>query len=130
MFSRIGPRFTSSSSSFSLFSSVPISRTANPGRWKCVQRRGYGAGWGPRPQYKRFNQAQHQRGGWLLRWAAKPTFFRDVAVISAGAGGFFIWNLEEVPVCIEYLSCFQKKPLFEDSLLVFGGSLADETVVG
>ncbi|KAF1961694.1 hypothetical protein CC80DRAFT_488138 [Byssothecium circinans] len=35
---------------------------------------------------------------YLMRWAAKPTFYRDVGVISAGAGGFYLYNLEEVPV--------------------------------
>ncbi|KAF2634094.1 hypothetical protein P280DRAFT_335547 [Massarina eburnea CBS 473.64] len=45
------------------------------------------------------------RAGWrnfalagLTQWAAKPTFYRDVGVITAGAGGFYLYNLEEVPV--------------------------------
>jgi hypothetical protein len=34
-----------------------------------------------------------------MRWAARPTFYRDVGLISLGAGGFYVFNLEEVPVC-------------------------------
>ncbi|PSN74112.1 hypothetical protein BS50DRAFT_642291 [Corynespora cassiicola Philippines] len=49
---------------------------------------------GQRPQYKRFQGAQN----FLFRWAAKPTFYRDVGIITAGAAGVFVWNLEEVPI--------------------------------
>jgi hypothetical protein len=33
-----------------------------------------------------------------MRWAARPTFYRDVGLISLGGGGFYLYNLEEVPV--------------------------------
>ena len=53
---------------------------------------------------KRFGDATPRSVGrnfilaYLMRWAAKPTFYRDVGIISAGAGGFYLYNLEEVPV--------------------------------
>jgi uncharacterized protein (DUF2461 family) len=46
-----------------------------------------------RPQYRKFDTA-----GLLMRWAARPTFYRDVGLLSVGAGGFYMYNLEEVPV--------------------------------
>jgi hypothetical protein len=49
------------------------------------------------PQYKRFSAAG-EAYGLLSRWAARPTFYRDVGVITAGAGGVYLYNLEEVPV--------------------------------
>jgi hypothetical protein len=36
--------------------------------------------------------------GLFMRWAARPTFYRDVGLISLGGGGFYLYNLEEVPV--------------------------------
>jgi hypothetical protein len=36
--------------------------------------------------------------GLLARWAAKPTFYRDVMMITAGSGAFYVYNLEQVPV--------------------------------
>jgi len=33
-----------------------------------------------------------------MRWAARPTFYRDIGVISAGGAGFYVYNLESVPV--------------------------------
>lgn len=36
--------------------------------------------------------------GLFFRWVASPTFYRDCGLISAGAGGFYWYNLEEVPV--------------------------------
>lgn len=47
-----------------------------------------------RQQYRRFNATSNL----LMRWAARPTFYRDVGLISLGAGGFYVYNLEEVPV--------------------------------
>ncbi|KAL5379141.1 hypothetical protein DPSP01_008592 [Paraphaeosphaeria sporulosa] len=32
------------------------------------------------------------------RWAARPTFYRDVGLISLGTGGAYVYNLEEVPI--------------------------------
>lgn len=49
---------------------------------------------GQRPQYQRFQTASN----FFMRWAAKPTFYRDVGLLSVGAGGVYVWNLEEVPV--------------------------------
>lgn len=49
-----------------------------------------------RPQYSRFQLASNV----FMRWAARPTFYRDVGLISLGAGGFYLYNLEEVPVRI------------------------------
>jgi hypothetical protein len=60
-------------------------------QFRAYQQRRFGD---PRPQYRRFNAA-----GLFMRWAARPTFYRDVGLISAGAGGFYYFNLEEVPVC-------------------------------
>ncbi|KAF2648076.1 hypothetical protein K491DRAFT_772217 [Lophiostoma macrostomum CBS 122681] len=45
-------------------------------------------------QYRRFNQTTSL----LRRWAARPTFYREIGVIGAGAGGFYVYNLEEVPI--------------------------------
>jgi hypothetical protein len=58
-----------------------------------VQQRAYRIG-PQRPQYKRFNAASNL----FVRWAGRPTFYRDVGLITAGAGGVYVYNLEEVPV--------------------------------
>jgi hypothetical protein len=50
------------------------------------------------PQYKRFDSPSGGIGGLLFRWAARPTFYRDVGLITAGTGGVYLYNLEEVPV--------------------------------
>jgi Zn-dependent protease with chaperone function len=50
------------------------------------------------PQYKRFNSSSGGVSGLLFRWAARPTFYRDVGLLSAGTGGIYLYNLEEVPV--------------------------------
>lgn len=50
---------------------------------------------------QRFGDAHPRRqfiGGFFLRWAARPTFYRDIGIITAGTGGFYLYNLEEVPV--------------------------------
>ncbi|KAF2677895.1 mitochondrial metalloendopeptidase OMA1 [Lentithecium fluviatile CBS 122367] len=60
------------------------------GQLRAYQQRRFGD---PRPQYRRFNAA-----GLFMRWAARPTFYRDVGLISVGAGSFYLYNLEEVPV--------------------------------
>jgi predicted Zn-dependent protease len=49
-------------------------------------------------QYKRFNSPSGGISGLFFRWAARPTFFRDVGIISVGTGGVYVYNLEEVPV--------------------------------
>lgn len=49
------------------------------------------------PQYQRFN-ARSGVLGLFARWAARPTFYRDVGVITASAGTVYVLNLEEVPV--------------------------------
>jgi Zn-dependent protease with chaperone function len=51
------------------------------------------------PQYKRFGGARGSGLASLLaRWAARPTFYRDVGVLTAGTGAVYVLNLEEVPV--------------------------------
>jgi hypothetical protein len=49
------------------------------------------------PQYKRFGPSGGV-SGLFYRWAARPTFYRDIGIITAGAGGVYVYNLEEVPV--------------------------------
>ena len=49
------------------------------------------------PQYQRFS-ARSGISSFFTNWAAKPTFYRDVGVITAGAGTVYVLNLEEVPV--------------------------------
>ncbi|KAL6704884.1 metalloendopeptidase [Coniothyrium glycines] len=61
---------------------------------RLVQQRQYGRG----PQYKRFNSTTGGVSGLLHRWAARPTFYRDIGLITAGTGGVYVYNLEEVPV--------------------------------
>ncbi|KAH8719310.1 mitochondrial metalloendopeptidase OMA1 [Phaeosphaeriaceae sp. PMI808] len=50
------------------------------------------------PQYKRFGSSSGGISGIFFRWAARPTFYRDVCIITAGAGSVYVYNLEEVPV--------------------------------
>ncbi|KAF2734787.1 hypothetical protein EJ04DRAFT_492816 [Polyplosphaeria fusca] len=50
---------------------------------------------GPRQDYRRFKTASSNI---FIRWAARPTFYRDIGLLSAGAGGVYLLNLEEVPV--------------------------------
>jgi Zn-dependent protease with chaperone function len=50
-------------------------------------------------QYKRFGGARRSGVASLFaRWAARPTFYRDVGVLTAGTGTVYVLNLEEVPV--------------------------------
>lgn len=53
---------------------------------------------GQQQQYKRFGNSSGGVWGLLYRWAARPTFYRDVGLITAGAGGVYVFNLETVPV--------------------------------
>ncbi|KAH0396619.1 hypothetical protein KCU89_g9122, partial [Aureobasidium melanogenum] len=53
---------------------------------------GFGRGGGY--QYSRFQQA----GGLMRRWAARPTFYYEVGGLAGACGGFYIYNLEVVPV--------------------------------
>ncbi|KAF2201145.1 hypothetical protein GQ43DRAFT_46917 [Delitschia confertaspora ATCC 74209] len=55
--------------------------------------RGYRPGFG-RTQYQRFQAGSN----FLQRWAARPTFYRDVTLISVGTGGVYLYNTEEVPI--------------------------------
>jgi len=50
------------------------------------------------PQYKRFGSASGGIADLFFRWAARPTFYRDVGIITAGTGGVYVYNLEQVPV--------------------------------
>jgi hypothetical protein len=63
---------------------------------RAYQKLPFGRGNGP--QYKRFTSPSGGLSGLLFRWAARPTFYRDVGLISAGTGGIYLYNLEEVPV--------------------------------
>ncbi|KAG9601945.1 hypothetical protein KCU60_g5325, partial [Aureobasidium melanogenum] len=53
---------------------------------------GFGRGGGY--QYSRFQQV----GGLMRRWAARPTFYYEVGGLAGACGGFYIYNLEVVPV--------------------------------
>ncbi|KAF2218902.1 peptidase family M48-domain-containing protein [Elsinoe ampelina] len=51
------------------------------------------------PQRARYNYNRFKTTTNLLhRWAQSPTFYYQIGFISAGVGGFYISNLEEVPV--------------------------------
>ncbi|ORY10711.1 mitochondrial metalloendopeptidase OMA1 [Clohesyomyces aquaticus] len=76
----------------SLLRSLPRSRPLSRPLSRQAQCRFYRAG--PRPRYQRFQSASNI----FTRWAARPTFYREVAVMSGTAGGFYLYNLEEVPV--------------------------------
>jgi hypothetical protein len=56
-----------------------------------------------RPQFNRFQFVSSL----FMRWVARPTFYRDIGLISVGAGGAYVYNLEEVPVgsIWRYLNC-------------------------
>ncbi|KAJ4325341.1 metalloendopeptidase [Neodidymelliopsis sp. IMI 364377] len=69
-------------------------RTSNQVFFRGYQKIPFGR---PGPQYQRFN-ARSGITGLFTRWAARPTFYRDVGVITAGAGTVYVLNLEEVPV--------------------------------
>ncbi|KAB2578742.1 Peptidase M48 [Lasiodiplodia theobromae] len=47
-----------------------------------------------RPQYNRFQKT----GNFFTRWAARPTFYYEVGGLGAAVGGFYVYNLEVVPV--------------------------------
>lgn len=70
--------------------STPLKRRQIP--WQFSQRRtaAYSRGF----NYQRFQQA----GGLFQRWAARPTFYYEVGGIGAVCSGFYVYNLEEVPV--------------------------------
>ncbi|KAF1831251.1 mitochondrial metalloendopeptidase OMA1 [Decorospora gaudefroyi] len=53
---------------------------------------------GRRPQYKRFNNASSGLSSLFYRWAARPTFYRDVGLVSLGTGAVYLYNIETVPV--------------------------------
>ena len=55
-----------------------------------------------RPNNTRFQFASNL----FMRWAARPTFYRDVGVLTVGTGGFYVYNLEEVPVRVPPASNF------------------------
>jgi hypothetical protein len=48
-------------------------------------------------QYQRFS-ARSGIASFFTNWAQKPTFYRDIGVITAGGGAVYVLNLEEVPV--------------------------------
>ena len=47
-----------------------------------------------RPQYNRFARAQQLHG----LWKTSPPFRRGVYAVGGGAGAFYVYHLEEVPV--------------------------------
>lgn len=63
-------------------------------QYRAYQQQRFGGG----PQYKRFGSRSGGVSGLFFRWAARPTFYRDVGLITAGAGGIYVFNLEQVPV--------------------------------
>jgi metalloendopeptidase OMA1, mitochondrial len=69
--------------------SIRASKVSLPARTAQYQRWYYGS------RYQRFQQTR----GFFQRWAARPTFFYEVGSLGAAAGGFYIYNLETVPVC-------------------------------
>ncbi|EGX51875.1 hypothetical protein AOL_s00043g609 [Orbilia oligospora ATCC 24927] len=55
----------------------------------------------PNPSPTKYQQTQRLRWGAyiaLLRWAARPTFILEAAGLGALTGGFYVYNLEEVPI--------------------------------
>ena len=51
------------------------------------------------PYYQRGNYQRFQQGAGLLgRWVASRTFYYQVAGIAGVIGGFYVYNLEKVPV--------------------------------
>lgn len=58
---------------------------------RAQSRIGYGR---RRPQYNRFSRAQQLYG----LWKTSPTFRIGVGAAGAGAGTFYVYNLEDVPV--------------------------------
>ncbi|KAH7067719.1 peptidase family M48-domain-containing protein [Paraphoma chrysanthemicola] len=91
--SRIRPTFRAFQAPFRpTYPSPLFLRTNAPFRTYQQQRFGRG------PQYKRFGSPSGGLAGLFFRWAARPTFYRDVGIITAGAGGVYVYNLEEVPV--------------------------------
>ncbi|KAH7359577.1 peptidase family M48-domain-containing protein [Pyrenochaeta sp. MPI-SDFR-AT-0127] len=72
---------------------IPLQPLRNHAQTRFYQQRPFGRG----PQYKRF-AASGGVSGFFLRWAARPTFYRDIGLITVGTSGVYIYNLEEVPV--------------------------------
>lgn len=72
----------------------PAQTTLNRAPFRNYQKLPFGRGG---PQYQRFS-ARSGVAGLFTRWAARPTFYRDVGVITAGAGTVYVLNLEQVPV--------------------------------
>ncbi|KAF3166010.1 hypothetical protein TWF788_000623 [Orbilia oligospora] len=55
----------------------------------------------PNPSPTKYQQTQRLRWGAyiaLLRWAARPSFILEAAGLGALTGGFYVYNLEEVPI--------------------------------
>lgn len=72
----------------------PAQRTFNHAPFRNYQRIPFGRGG---PQYQRFS-ARSGITGFFVKWAARPTFYRDVGIITAGGATVYVLNLEEVPV--------------------------------
>jgi hypothetical protein len=80
---------------------APLRPTRVASRWprdhistRTYQEQRFGRG----PQYKRFGSPSGGISGLFFRWAARPTFYRDIGIITAGTGGVYVYNLEQVPV--------------------------------
>lgn len=81
---------------------------------------GFGRGGGY--QYSRFQQA----GGLMRRWAARPTFYYEAGGLAGLCGGFYVYNLEVVPVSLDHetkLTPDQDIKLLHRSLVV-GASIS------
>ncbi|KAF1917284.1 mitochondrial metalloendopeptidase OMA1 [Ampelomyces quisqualis] len=65
---------------------------------RTYKQRRVGGGRQGQHRYQRFDSAASGIFDFFSRWAAKPTFYRDVGFIIAGAGGVYVYNLEHVPV--------------------------------
>lgn len=51
--------------------------------------------------YNRYRQTRHIRSALsniYVRWSSRPTFYLEVGTLGAGAGSFYYYNLEVVPV--------------------------------
>jgi hypothetical protein len=71
-------------------------KAAGTKSWQTQQQRTYSNGFRRRGgfQYQRFEQV----GGLLKRWAARPTFYYEAGGLASACGGFYMYNLEVVPV--------------------------------
>ena len=77
---------------------TPLRTLKNHGQFRAYRQYRFGGG---RPQYTRFQATSNL----FQRWAARPTFYRDVGLLGLTGGGVYVYNLEEVPVRAVPSSC-------------------------